>query len=64
VDSSATNTRYRRRCCAELDHRRRVKQLVWRGAGTDTLSDKPETNSAKLNKALAKMFEQYPPTQK
>jgi hypothetical protein len=33
-------------------------------AGTDTLSDKPEKNTAKLNKAVVKMFEQYPPTQK
>jgi Domain of unknown function (DUF4136) len=42
----------------------RTKQLVWRGTGTDTLSDKPEKNTAKMNKAVAKMFEQYPPTQK
>ena len=40
------------------------EQLVWRGTGTDTLSDKPEKNTAKMNKAIAKMFEQYPPTQK
>jgi Domain of unknown function (DUF4136) len=42
----------------------RTKQLVWRATGTDTLSDKPEKNTAKMNKAVAKMFEQYPPTQK
>jgi Domain of unknown function (DUF4136) len=42
----------------------RTKQLVWRGTGTDTLSDKPAKNTAKMNKAVAKMFEQYPPTQK
>jgi Domain of unknown function (DUF4136) len=42
----------------------RTKQLVWRGKGTDMLSDKPEKNTAKMNKAIAKMFEQYPPTPK
>ena len=39
-------------------------QVVWRGTGTDTASDKPDTHSAKMNKAVAQMFEQYPPTQK
>jgi uncharacterized protein DUF4136 len=42
----------------------RTKQLVWRGTATGTVSDKPEKNTAKMNKAVAKMFEQYPPTQK
>jgi hypothetical protein len=42
----------------------RSKELVGRGTGTDILSDKPEENTAKTNKAVAKMFEQYPPTQK
>jgi len=42
----------------------RTTQLVWRGTGTDRLSDQPEKNTAKMNKAVAKMFEQYPPTQK
>lgn len=42
----------------------RTKQLVWRGTAAGTLSDKPEKNTAKMNKAVAKMFEQYPPTQK
>jgi Domain of unknown function (DUF4136) len=42
----------------------RSKQLVGRGTGTGTSSDKPEKNTAKMNKAVAKMFEQYPPTQK
>jgi hypothetical protein len=41
-----------------------TKQLVWRGTGTGTASDKPEKNTEKMNKALAKMFEQYPPRQK
>ena len=42
----------------------RTQQLVWRGTGTDTSSDKPDTHAAKMNKAVAQMFEQYPPTQK
>jgi Domain of unknown function (DUF4136) len=42
----------------------RTKQLVWRGTGTDPSSDKPDTHTAKMNKAVAQMFEQYPPTQK
>ena len=42
----------------------RTKPLVWRVTGTDTSSDKPDTHTAKMNKAVAQMFEQYPPTQK
>jgi Domain of unknown function (DUF4136) len=42
----------------------RSQQLVWRGTGTGTASDKPDTHAAKMNKAVAQMFEQYPPTQK
>jgi uncharacterized protein DUF4136 len=41
-----------------------TKKLVWRAKATETVSDKPEKNTAKINKALAKMFEQYPPRQK
>jgi hypothetical protein len=29
--------------------------------GSDTISDNPEKNIAKINNALAKMFERYPP---
>jgi Domain of unknown function (DUF4136) len=39
-------------------------QLVWRGTGTDTSSDKRDPHTAKMDKAVAQMFEQYPPTQK
>jgi hypothetical protein len=39
----------------------RSKQLVWRANGSDTLSGKPEKNAQKVDKALAKMFEKYPP---
>lgn len=37
------------------------KQLVFRGIATDTLSDKPEKNTKKIDKAAAKIFEKYPP---
>ncbi len=40
-----------------------TKQLVWRGTGTDTMSSKSEKNTKKVDKALAKMFERYPPGQ-
>jgi Domain of unknown function (DUF4136) len=38
-----------------------TKQLVWRGTATDTLSDNPDKNSQKIQKAIAKMFKKYPP---
>lgn len=37
------------------------KDLVWRGVARDTLSDKPEKNTEKLQKAVDKMFEKFPP---
>jgi hypothetical protein len=40
------------------------KQLVFRGIATDTLSDKPEKNTKKINKAVQKMFDKYPPKEK
>jgi hypothetical protein len=39
----------------------RTKQVVWRGMSTDTLSDKPEKNAEKINKAVEKMFKNFPP---
>jgi hypothetical protein len=38
-----------------------TKQLLWRGTATDTLSDKPDKNSQKIEKAVTKMFKKYPP---
>lgn len=38
-----------------------AKELIWRGVASDTISDNPEKNIAKVNKAIAKMFERYPP---
>jgi hypothetical protein len=40
------------------------KKFVWRGRATSTISDKPEKVNKMLDKALAKMFEKYPPEQK
>lgn len=37
------------------------KGLVWRGVARDTLSDKPEKNTEKLQKAVDKMFDKFPP---
>ncbi len=37
------------------------KQLVWRGRASDTLSDDPEKNEKKINKAAEKMFKKFPP---
>ena len=39
----------------------KTKKLLWRATATDTLSDKPEKNSKKLDKALNKMFDKFPP---
>jgi len=41
-----------------------TRKLVWRGAATDTLSDKPDKNSKKIEKAVEKMFKKYPPASK
>jgi len=40
------------------------KQLVFRGTATDELSDKPDKNVKKLEKASEKMFKNFPPGQK
>ena len=39
----------------------KTKKLMWLGASSDTLSDKPDKNQGKLNKALEKMFKKFPP---
>jgi hypothetical protein len=36
-------------------------QLIWRGVSSDSLSDKPEKNEKKLDKAVDKMFDHFPP---
>jgi len=39
-----------------------TKMIVWRGAASDTLSDKSNKNIQKLQKAVSKMFAKYPPS--
>jgi hypothetical protein len=38
-----------------------TKQRVWRGLATDQLSDKPDKDTKKLEKAVNKMFDKFPP---
>jgi hypothetical protein len=42
----------------------KTKKLLWLGDASGTLSDKPEKNEQKLNKALEKMFKKFPPPAK
>jgi uncharacterized protein DUF4136 len=39
----------------------KTKSLLWRGTATDELSDKPEKNQKKLQKAGDKLFKDFPP---
>jgi hypothetical protein len=41
-----------------------TKKLIWRGVGTDTISDKPSKNEKKLEKAVDEMFAHFPPKSK
>jgi hypothetical protein len=38
-----------------------TRQLIWRGAAEETLSDKPEKNTDRVNRAIEKLFKQFPP---
>jgi hypothetical protein len=38
-----------------------TKRLVWRGVATKTVSKKPEKNEKALEKAVEKMFKNFPP---
>ncbi|MFY9731100.1 MAG: DUF4136 domain-containing protein [Candidatus Acidiferrales bacterium] len=40
----------------------RTKQLVWRGLATEALSEKPEKDTKKVEKAIDKLFKNFPPT--
>ena len=41
-----------------------TKKLIWRGVATEALSDKPEKNEKKLEKAVEDMFKHFPPKSK
>ena len=36
-------------------------KLVWRGTASDTLSNKPDKNTGKLDKAIDKLLDKFPP---
>ena len=40
----------------------KTKNLVFRGVAEDEISDKPEKNTKKLDKASEKLFKNFPPT--
>ena len=42
----------------------RTKDAVWRGTSSKTLSGNPEKNAESLNKAIEKMFKNFPPASK
>ena len=42
----------------------KTKTLVWRGSATETLSDKSDKNIQKLQGAVHKLFEHFPPQPK
>jgi len=42
----------------------KTKQLLFRGTATDEISDKPEKNIKKVDKATTKMFKNFPPQPK
>jgi hypothetical protein len=37
-----------------------AKQFLWRGTGSDTVSDNPQKNEKKVSNALNKMFQKFP----
>ena len=39
-----------------------AKELVWRGVVSDTISDNPQQNETKIDKAAEEMFKRYPPS--
>jgi hypothetical protein len=41
-----------------------TRKVIWHGDLSDTLSNNPEKNERKLDKAVAQAFKQYPPKEK
>ena len=39
----------------------KAKQFLWRGTATDTVSSDPQKNAKKIDKAVTKMFQKFPP---
>jgi Domain of unknown function (DUF4136) len=42
----------------------KTKKLVYRGTASDDISDKPEKNAKKIDKAVEKIFKDFPPKAK
>ena len=42
----------------------KAQKMVWRGQGSDDLSDKPEKIEKKINQVVEKLFKKFPPEQK
>ena len=42
----------------------RTKEAIWRGTSSKTLSGNPQKNAENLNKAIVKMFKDFPPATK
>lgn len=42
----------------------KTKTLIWRGSASDTLSDQSDKNIKHLDKAVDKLFEHFPPSEK
>ena len=42
----------------------KTKEAIWRGTSSKTLSDNPQKNAETLNKAVEKMFKDFPPPTK
>ena len=40
----------------------KTKEAIWRGTSSKTLSGNPEKNAENLNKAVVKMFKDFPPS--
>jgi len=42
----------------------KTKKLLWLGSASETLSDKPEKNTEKIDKVVGEMFKKFPPPEK
>ena len=62
IDATARVETYTQGTLAVDMYDAKSKKLVWRGVGSSTASDKADKNTAKVNKALEKMFKKYPPS--
>lgn len=59
--ATTTTTNYRVGTLVVDAYDAQSKHLIWRGTATDTLSGNPDKNIQKLDKAVGKMFDHFPP---